>query len=377
MFQNTALFRAAFAGLALLHVSAHARDDVSADLTRFTEAGSVPGLAVAVSLDGRIVAAGASGVRKHGDPAKVTVDDKFHIGSCTKSMTGTLAAILVKEGKIKWETTVAEVFPDFGIHPEYRKATLLQMASNSGGVPHDVPGKIWKQAVSHREEPEAGQREEMVRALLKEAPDYPPGGRNVYSNGGFTIAGAMLERVSGKSYAEIARERLFDPLDLESAGFGAAAGIGKIDQPYGHLKRLGFITAVKPGPDADNPPAITPAGRVHLSILDFAKYAGFHAGGSKLAPLNSEDLKFLHTPVPPGNDYALGWVVLDRPWANGKALYHNGTNTMNYAVMWLAPEHRFAVVAAANIDNPASQKACDEACSMMIAKYLETPKTVK
>lgn len=376
MFRNNALLRAGFAVL-LLHVTANARDDVSAELARFTTKGEVPGMAVAAVLDGRIVAAGAAGVRKHGDPTPVTLEDKFHIGSCTKSMTGTLAAILVKEGKIKWESTVAEVFPDFEIHPDYRKATLLQMASNSGGVPHDVPKKIWNEASAKREKPESEQRLAMVLALLKLPPDYPPGTRNVYSNGGFTIAGAMLERVSRKSYAELARVRLFDLLDMKSAGFGAPASADKVDQPYGHLKRLGFITPVKPGPDADNPPAITPAGRVHLSILDFAKYAGFHAGGSSLTPLNADDLKFLHTPVPPGDDYAIGWVVLDRPWAHGKALYHNGTNTMNYAVMWLAPERRFAVVATANIDTPASQKACDEACSMMIRKYLESPKSVK
>lgn len=365
----TALLRIPLACL-FLAAAASARDDVSADLTRFTEGGMVPGMAVAAVLDGKIVAAGAAGVRKHGpSPVPVTVEDKFHIGSCTKSMTGTLAAILVKEGKIKWETTVAEIFPDIEIHPDFRKATLLQMASNSGGVPHDIPREIWRNTVADREKPEHEQRTALVSALLKNAPAYPPGTKNVYANGGFTIAGAMLERVTGKTYAELARERLFQPLDMDSAGFGPAGNRDHVDQPWGHYSSHGIVPVV-PGPDADNPPAITPAGRVHLSILDFAKYASFHAGGASLAPLGPEDLKFLHTPVAPSTEYAVGWMSLDRPWAQGKALYHNGTNTMNYAVMWLAPERRFAVVAAANIDNPASQKACDEACAMMIGRYL-------
>lgn len=368
--------KAVFIGMVLAGVltpidAVFGRDDVSPDLDRFTRNGNVPGMAVAAVLDGRIVAAGASGVRKSGDPAKVTIEDKFHIGSCTKSMTGTLAAILVAEGKITWESTVAEVFPDFDIHPGYRKATLLQMASNSGGVPGDIPGDLWKQLIADRGKPESQQREALVRALLKNPPAYPPGSNNTYSNGGFTIAGAMLERVSKQSYAKLADERLFRPLGIKSAGFGAAASPGKIDQPYGHLKRLGVIISVPPGPDADNPPAITPAGRVHLSILDFARYTSLHVGGTRLASLNSKRLDFLHKPVPPSKEYAVGWLSLDRPWAHGKALNHNGSNTMNYAVMWLAPERRFAVVATANIDSPASVKACDEACAMMIGKYLE------
>lgn len=364
-------FLAYLFGFASLHASAFARDDVSEDLTRFTKDGKVPGMAVAAVLDGRIVAAGASGVRKLGDPAKVTVLDKFHIGSCTKSMTGTLAALLVADGRITWQTTVAEVFPDLDIHPGYRKATLLQMASNSGGVPGNIPGDLWKQMVADRGKPESKQRDALVRALLKSPPAYPPGSNNIYSNGGFTIAGAMLERASKQPYAALARQRLFQPLGMDSAGFGAPATPGKVDQPYGHIKRLGFIVPVPPGPDADNPPAITPAGRVHLSILDFAKYTSLHAGGTSLAPLNSKQLHFLHKPVPPSKEYAVGWLSLDRPWAHGKALNHNGSNTMNYAVMWLAPERRFAVVATANIDSAASVKACDEACAMMIGRYLE------
>lgn len=343
--------------------------DVSADLAPFLRDGKVPGLAAAAVLDGKIVAAGATGVRKHGDPAKVTVRDKFHIGSCTKSMTGTLAAMLVKDGKIKWSSTVAEVFPDLKIHEGYKGATLLQLCSNTGGVPGDVPPELWETLVERREKPEAGQRRDLVRAVLAEAPAYAPGSGNTYSNGGFTIAGAMLEKVAGKSYQELLEARLFKPLGMDSAGFGAAGNARKVDQPFGHVTKVKlFLSAVPPGPDADNPPAITPAGRVHLSVLDFAKYADFHLGTMTKAPLDRASLDFLHTIVPPANDYAVGWVVLKRPWAGGTALMHNGTNTMNHAVIWLAPEKKFAAVAMCNIDDA---KACDDAVSFLIGKYLK------
>ncbi len=361
--------------LILLHLTAVVAQaepaDVSADLARFMQDGKIPGLAAAAVLNGQIIAAGAAGMRKTGDPTRVTVNDIFHLGSCTKSMTGTLAAMLVADGKIKWTSTVAEIFPDFTIHPGFKSATLLQMTSNSGGVAHDFPPELWAQTVARRQDPESKQRLELVRAVLASPPDYPPGTKNVYSNGGFTIAGAMLEKVSGQSYQDLIRERLFNPLHLDSAGFGMPATPGKINQPYGHLRRLGILTAVPPGPDADNPPALTPAGRVHLSILDFAKYADFHLGRLPNSPLDRKSLDFLHTPVAPAKDYGVGWIIVQRPWAGGTALSHNGTNTMNYAVMWLAPEKQFAAVAACNIDDGIGAKACDDAVSFLIGKFLK------
>lgn len=345
--------------------------DVSADLAQFTQAGKVPGLVAAAVLDGKIIAAGATGVRKSGDPAPVTINDKFHIGSCTKSMTGTLAAMLVADGKIKWSATVAEVFPDMEIHPDFKNATLLQMTSNTGGVTGDIPAELWKTTTANRNKPEHKQRLALVRALLADPPAYPPGTANIYSNGGFTIAGAMLEKTTGKTYQDLIRERLFKPLHMDSAGFGAAATPGEIDQPHGHVQRLGLlITSIPPGPDADNPPAITPAGRVHLSILDLAKYASFHVGTMERAPLDPASLRFLHTVVPPATDYGVGWKVLQRPWAGGTALMHNGSNTMNFAVMWLAPDRKFAAVAACNIDSQIGPAACDAAVGFLIGKFL-------
>ena len=73
----------------------------------------VPALAAAAVIDGRLAALGTTGVRKFGGREKVTDADLWHIGSDTKSMTASLAAVLVEEGKIKWDTTVAEVFPAF------------------------------------------------------------------------------------------------------------------------------------------------------------------------------------------------------------------------------------------------------------------------
>src|SRR2546429_9591516 len=86
---------------------------------------------------------------------------------------------------------------------------------------------------------------------------------------------------------------------------------------------------VPPGPGADNPLAISPAGAVHCSLGDLAKYAAFHMAGErgKSQLLKAESFKKLHTVVADNDDYALGWMVLKRAWANGRALMHNGSRS--------------------------------------------------
>ena len=98
--------------------------DVSADIAALLKDSDVPSMAVAVVQDGEVIATGASGIRKVGRKTEVTVEDKYHLGSCTKSMTATLGAILIEEGKLKWDTTVADVFKKVKIDEGYRGGHL-------------------------------------------------------------------------------------------------------------------------------------------------------------------------------------------------------------------------------------------------------------
>jgi CubicO group peptidase (beta-lactamase class C family) len=211
-----------------------------------------------------------------------------------------------------------------------------------------------------------------VKALLALQPETPPGTKHVYSNQGYAIAGAMLERKTGLAWEELMRQYLFAPLQLKSAGFGAPATIGKVDQPWGHIRILGLLPVGPDAPNADNPAAIGPAGTVHCSIEDLAKYAAFHLAGDRgeVTLLKPETFQKLHSAVPDNDDYAFGWVVLQRGWARSRALWHNGSNTMFYAVVWIAPNRNFAVVIATNAADADAQAACNDAATEMIRKFL-------
>src|SRR5688572_7443904 len=97
--------------LSLLRGAAWATEaePLSAVLEKLRVQHEVPGLAAAAFINGKVVDATAVGVRKAGDSTPVTVEDRWHIGSCTKAMTATLAAMYVEEGRLRWDTTVGEV----------------------------------------------------------------------------------------------------------------------------------------------------------------------------------------------------------------------------------------------------------------------------
>jgi CubicO group peptidase (beta-lactamase class C family) len=327
----------------------------------------LPALAVVVVKDGKICDRAAVGVRKYGDPTPVTIDEQFHIGSCTKSMTATLTAMFIEEGKLRWDSTIAELLPELKgkMDKQYETVTVEQLLTHRGGVPGKPPPTAWAEARLKKGSPRE-QRRKFVAEVLAQPPEAKPGTQFIYSNQGYAIVGAMLEKISNKPWEALIAERLFEPLKMKSAGFGVPGTMGKVDQPWGHVREGSKITPIQ----SDNPPAIGPAGTVHCSLEDMARYTMIHLGhGQGDALLKPESFRKLHTP-PEGADYACGWGCYKRSWAGGNALAHSGSNTMWFLVMWLAPEKNFSVIAATNIAGNDAEKGCDEVAAAMIKKWL-------
>ena len=336
---------------------------------------NLPALAAGVLIDGRLAALGATGVRKAGTDVPVTRNDAFHIGSCTKAMTATLLAILVDQGKLRWQTTLADALGKAApqMHPAYRKVTVRHLLSHRAGiVPNSPPGKSFGEFF-HLPGTHVQQRLAYVRQILQAPPQAKPGEKYIYSNAGYAIAGAIAERVTGTPWQELMRKRIFEPLGMKTAGFGAMGTPGKIDQPWQHVLTDGKHQPIGPGQMSDNPVVIGPAGRVHCSMADWAKFVAAHLNGPKGRPcplkLKTETWRMLHKPAF-GGSYALGWVVAARDWGGGDVLTHAGSNTMNYAVVWMAPQRDFAVLVATNQGPKPAPKACDEAAATLIRQFL-------
>ncbi len=343
-------------------------EDISASLASLIENTSLPALSVAVVANGELVASGAAGVRKVGSPDFVTRRDKFHIGSCTKSMTASLAAMLVESGQLTWGTTIGDVFSSMEMSPGFRDIRLDELLSNRGGVPGDIDPLLWASLWGSTKSP-TDARTQLVRATIAGEPNNEPGTTFEYSNTSFAIAGAMLEKAAGVPYEQLMTQRLFEPLGMSSAGFRAPATAGLVDQPYGHNGNGSELVPVQPEPAGDNPTAIAPAGAVHCSAIDLAKYTRLHLGLT--TGLVSEDsLARLHNPETSAS-YAMGWSVMPRSWAKGSVLQHSGSNTTFYAVIWIAPERDFAAVAMTNYAGPQAQITCDQAIARAVQDYLD------
>lgn len=332
----------------------------------------VPALGVISIVDGEIQPAEVTGLRKYEGSEAVTIDDKWHIGSCTKSMTATLAATFVEESKLTWETTVGEILgPEIKIPDDAKGITLYMLVSNRSGIPGSAPPKIWSKAWMNNREPDIKKRRiYYAESMLNVDLEFKPGTKYAYSNNGFIVAGAMLEQVGGKSWEDLITERVFKPLRMDSAGFGGAASEGKEDQPWGHKSPR---RPQEPGPQDDNPDVLGPAGTVHVSLNDLAKYVRMHATHEIGPVLKKPETFAILQSIAEGNEgnYACGWIVLERGWAQGPALMHNGSNTMNYCVIWIAPKRKFAAIAVSNIGPDEAAMAADQAVSEIAMQKLK------
>ncbi len=174
----------------------HALGDLNRVLAPFQTRLELPALAAAVIHETRVVAAGAVGERKFQSGITVTLADKFHIGSCTKSMTALLAADLVREGEISFGTRVGDVFPDWNLAAEKSGITLELLLQNRSGITGHPDAALWAGAFKLKGTPPE-QRREFLRAVLAAPLEAPPGTKYVYSNLGFALAGAMLAEMTG------------------------------------------------------------------------------------------------------------------------------------------------------------------------------------
>lgn len=299
-----------------------------------TEAG-VPAVAGALFSSEGITEVAVSGVRKAGDPAPATVTDLWHIGSITKSFTSLLVAKQVDRGAMAWSSTLAELFGAERAGA-FGPVTLLQLLSHRAGLPANVgPGMM--PTVAQGSPTVDVQRRRLVDAAFAGTPAAAPGAAFVYSNLGYIIAGALLEAKAGKPWEELVQADVLAPLNLKSAGQGPPGEMGIVSQPRGHRRGAdGVLMPVEPGPGADNPPYLGPAGRLHMTVSDLARWGQAHLKGERGAGglVKADTFKRLHQAEGP-DGYALGWVsqVTD----DRRVIWHNGSNTMWYAIVAFDP----------------------------------------
>lgn len=335
---------------------------------------AIPAMAAVVVRSDSIVAAGATGVRRQGRSARVSIRDRFHLGSNTKAMTATLAAVLVEQGALSWETTPRAVFPRLAnaMHPAFRDVTLEQLLAHRAGLQPFTDMRELSSLPQFDGTPKE-QRAAFSRYLLQREPAHEPGSTFVYSNAGYAVAAAMAEQVGGVSWEEMMRHRLFEPLNIDG-GVGGPAAVDA-SQPWGHRERGGdTLRPHDPSGRYRLGPLLGPAGDVHMSMPDYGRFLQLHLRGlrgEETALLAPSTIQYMHDSKGPmteqadGPGYGIGWGVQNI--AGARLSGHAGSAGTFKARAAIQASRNLAVAVVAN----AGHEAADDATAALRDTLLE------
>jgi CubicO group peptidase (beta-lactamase class C family) len=288
----------------------------------------------------------AVGERKRDTGMEVHRDDVYQLGSVSKIFTATVAAKLVENKFISWSTTLGDVFPEISMHDSFTTRTLEDLLCHQSSMIRD--GDYTKRFL--RTHSYMKNRIEYLINCLEESINTEKSVFN-YSNAGYVAASMMLERVTRKSWFQLLKENIFQPLELNTASLGASwpkIQYEQVLQPWPHRIVNHILQPVKPTPKNVDCPNDFGAGLIRMSMSDLCRFLNVHVRGARGESdfLSKSTFEYLHRNR--GFEYGLGVFVYERAWAQGNALSHSGDDGFSSTVFWLAPSIEFGICVSAN-----------------------------
>lgn len=300
---------------------------------------NIPGLALGIVRDGQIAHLRGFGAADSTGRA-VTPQTPFFIGSVTKSFTALAVMQLVEAGKIDLDAPVKTYLPWFELADKEasEEITVRHLLNQTSGFSTKAGNSFWasKQGL-----------EETVRGLDNLSLTQPVGSTYQYSNLNFMIAGLIVEKVSGLSYAEYVSQHIFEPLDMRHSHTTRSAALAD-GLAKEHYYMFGQVFESK-GPQ---PPANLPAGMLISSVEDMTHYAiaqlndGRFGDTSVLSPQGMSELHGPAIPAWEGNTYAMGWNV--GTLEGTQSIWHSGDDGRSHALVLLMPDRGSGIVLLAN-----------------------------
>jgi len=349
-------------------------DDLAWLLTPILAEHGVPGIGAAVIDRNGVKAIGVAGQRRIDRPARLTALDRFHLGSDTKAMTAYVVGRLVDRGEINWDDTLAMLLPDTAdaMHPDFRVVTVDQLLSHRAGLPANAD----QDAIGlDGSTPPHAQRLHVARHVLAKAPKHMPGSAFGYSNLGYIVLGAALQQRTGASWEDLIERELFAPLNITTCGFGP---VSTDQSPEGNWAHEHDGKRYRPT-QSDNPAYLGPAGTVHCSLSDWGRFAtamfevqmGDRQSGvdDPTRTLRASTRQRLGTAVSQDPAYARGWMVSSRFPLGEPVLTHDGSNTVNYASIVIAPQRGLALLTVCNAGDAAAQRATVDMMLALMREY--------
>lgn len=288
---------------------------------------------------------GSAGAQRLGRPAKPPVNGRFRIGSTTKTFTAVVVLQLVAEGRIGLDDPAARHLPGLGLDPRITVRMLLQHTSGIFNVTGEYQadgtvepgitwsGKAWVENRFHTYHPE-----DLVRLALSHPARFEPGTNWSYSNTNYVVARLLIEKVTGRPYADQMRRRILQPLGLQ--GTVAPGTATEIPGPHAHSYYRYETGGTWKTIDvtSQNPSWISSAGEMISTTRDLHTFFAALLSGRLLpGPLLGEMLE--PDPRSGGYGYGLGMMRLDTgPDCSGVVLNHNGSVQGAAALMYSTPD---------------------------------------
>jgi CubicO group peptidase (beta-lactamase class C family) len=311
----------------------------------------VPGMAIAIVQDGKVIFARGFGVKQLGGNDPVDQHTVFQIGSASKAFTATLVAMLADEKKLGWQDRVIDHLPGFRLYDPWvtREFQVEDLMAQRSGLPASV-GDL--QALL------GFPREHLLRSLALFKPVTSFRSRFAYQNGLFLAAGALVEQLTGQTWEENVRERLFKPLGMSASsadlpGFQQGQNVAAL-----HVKQDGKITALpRDWPFLNWVYVYGPAGGINSNVVDLSQWLALQLGKGKFNDrqlISEANLEWLHTPktVMGGERgeisyYGLGWIyAAKRPYP---LIWHNGGTTGHKTMVAFVPQAGVGLVVLSNL----------------------------
>jgi len=365
-----------------------------------TDHHKLPGLAVAASRDGRTVLSGALGFRDREAELAATPETVFGIGSVTKSFTAVVIMQLEEEGRLNVEDPVVKYLPEFRIKDPSGTAgmTIHHFLTHSSGLPplpslmYTLAGSIMADEVGGAQIVKAGIFDkhgpiETAEELMDFIADLdfevlaPPGVQVSYSNDSWALLGAIIERVTGRPYADVVTERILKPLGMSRTGFAIRdlEALGNVTTCYTRVKGDAAEPEVKAAPLWWEAPAMVSAGFLRSTVVDLLRYlevfrTGGRTGGARV--LSARSVERMTTPYvdfTPGSGYGYGLRIT--PDYHGMTLIeHSGGIKGVSAYVSVVPEAGASIAALANLDNFPSGAVSLAAVNTLAGLPIRTPR---
>lgn len=346
-------------------------DSKDAALATLQSKSEMPALSAVVIKNGSIAYSYHSGLRRIGSPQVVSKQDRWHLGSCSKSFTALIIAQLVSEGKLEWSTKVSSYFSS--VHPDLRSLTIDHLLFHHSGVLDISPSPDddlanWNKYLNDSR-PVSVQREELSQIVLRRAPRQPIGAEFSYANMNYVMLGRIIEKIEGRSWERTIAHRVLERYGIKSCGIGSATKTeSPANEPFGHQLENGKLVPMPLGYDL--PSWISPAGLIHCQMSDWQKFANvllsvIKKDGSHFSKEMSDQL--LKQEYPDESTLytrmALGVAKTDK---FGDMYNHVGSNGVYLSDIWIVPYANVIVLLATNSGTDAASDGIQQLANLLL-----------